>query len=138
MATASAIDTLLSVRDFVANVDWQNGPDAIRLYNSLGEIADALQYGDAGAHNRGEGVAALDAPAGFALTRDALGTDSGDNKSDFSISAPTPGARLHAVAIPEPSTLALILLAGWTALRRPGGNLRPRSRRIISRRGVGT
>ncbi|HIG16635.1 MAG TPA: hypothetical protein EYQ31_04720, partial [Candidatus Handelsmanbacteria bacterium] len=31
IATSSANDSLAAVRDFIGSVDWQNGPDAVRL-----------------------------------------------------------------------------------------------------------
>ena len=35
IATSSAAPSLTAVRDFTANVDWQNGPDAVQLIESL-------------------------------------------------------------------------------------------------------
>jgi hypothetical protein len=109
IATARAIGELLLVRDFVADVDWQNGPDALVLRNPLLEIVDALQYGDAGAVFLGEGTPASDPPAGLSLTRDGRSTDRDDNSVDFEAAEPTPGHR--AVPVSEPSS-ALLLLAG--------------------------
>ena len=120
LATASAVGTLLAVRDFVANVDWQNGPDAVLLYDAFGGLADALQYGSAGTHNRGAGAPAPDPPAGLGLTRDALSADTGDNATDFFASPKTPGIRAAPVPVSEPNVFGLILLAAWALLRRPG------------------
>jgi hypothetical protein len=87
------------VRDWVANVDWQNGPDAIQLLNGT-TVVDALQYGDAGAFNAGEGAYAVDVASGMSLSRDVFGTDTGDNFSDFSERVPTPGIGPSVVPIP--------------------------------------
>ena len=83
IAQSSATPLLAGLRDFVANVDWQNGPDAVQFLDPWGGLADALQYGDAGLHNAGEGTFAFDAAAGSSLTRDLLGSDTNDNGIDF-------------------------------------------------------
>ena len=122
LATASAAGTLLAVRDFVANVDWQNGPDSVLLYDAFGGLADALQYGNAGTHNNREaGTPASDPGAGLALTRDALSTNTGDNATDFFAATPTPGLRAAPVPVSEPNVFALILVAAWATLRRRPG-----------------
>ena len=91
VATTKANPGLAAVRDVAANVDWQQGPDAVQLLNGQ-QIVDALQYGDAGAHNAGEGTPAPRTAAGRSLSRDAAGTDTGDNAADFSVlEVPTPG-----------------------------------------------
>ncbi|MBT6149641.1 MAG: lamin tail domain-containing protein, partial [Gemmatimonadetes bacterium] len=94
IATSSATGVVLEQRDLIASVDWQNGPDAVRLVDPDGQIADALQYGDAAEHNAGEGMPAATTAAGQSLSRDDLGTDTGDNAADFTISTPTPGAAI--------------------------------------------
>ena len=92
VATDAAVGALLAARDFVALVDWQNGPDALQLVDPAGTVVDALQYGDAGAFNRGEGTPALQTSPGQSLSRDSMGTDTDDNLTDFSVQeAPTPG-----------------------------------------------
>ena len=67
VATSSADPSLAAVRDFTANVDWQNGPDAVQLIDPFLVIIDAIQYGDAGVNNAGFGSPALDPPAGSSL-----------------------------------------------------------------------
>ncbi|MDP7042356.1 MAG: hypothetical protein QGF91_06855, partial [Gammaproteobacteria bacterium] len=102
--TDSASASLAAVRDFVANVDWQNGPDAVRLFE--GEmLIDALQYGDAGMFNAGEGNYAVDVTGATSLSRDLFGTDTGDNALDFSAVAPTPGTGPAVVPIPAAAWL---------------------------------
>jgi hypothetical protein len=122
VATSQASALLAAERDFIGSVDWQNGPDAVRLVDPDGLIADALQYGDAGAFNSGEGNPALDPPAGKSLSRDPFGTDTGDNLADFRVlDTPTPGAHLPATAaVPEPGTMMLLGagLLGVAGVRR--------------------
>ena len=123
IAQVSANPPLASVRDFAANVDWQNGPDAVQLLNPLGILVDALQYGDAGVHNAGEGVPAFDAAAGLSLSRDQFGTDTGSNLIDFSVGIPSPGLGpppALPAPVPEPSTLWLVGggLVGYASFRR--------------------
>jgi hypothetical protein len=107
IATGTASGNTLLHRDFTAPVDWQNGPDAVQLRDPLGQIVDALQYGDAGPYNAGEGTPAPDVAAGSCLSRDPFGTDTDDNWSDFQPAEPSPGLGPLAV-VPEPSSLSLL------------------------------
>ncbi len=92
IATSSANDSLAAVRDFIGSVDWQNGPDAVRLLDASGAVVDGLQYGDAGAFNAGEGTPAPTTSAGKSLSRDNSATDTNDNLADFTVTGiPTPG-----------------------------------------------
>jgi hypothetical protein len=116
LATARAIGELLSLRDLVADVDWQNGPDAIVLRNPFGETVDALQYGEAGERRVGEGLPAPDPPPGFSLTRDARSTDTNENARDFAVAEPTPGRR--AFSVREPPTGPFFLAGGLGLLLR--------------------
>ena len=68
----------------------QDGPDAVQLRDGTGALVDAVQYGNAGANNAGEGNPAPDVPAGKSLSRDAAHTDTDDNATDFSEAVPTP------------------------------------------------
>jgi hypothetical protein len=90
VATSGAMGDTLAARDFVGDVDWQNGPDAVQLLDPMGAVVDALQYGDAGANNAGEGAPAADV-SNQSLSRDAAHSDSDDNATDFTGGAPTPG-----------------------------------------------
>jgi hypothetical protein len=74
------------------NVNWQNGPDAVQLLDSDDNIVDALQYGNAGQFNSGEGAFASDVAPGKTLTRDNAHADTDDNKADFSSADPTVGS----------------------------------------------
>lgn len=128
LATASATGEVLAARDFVAAVDWQNGPDAVRLLDALGTVVDALQYGDAGSFNAGEGTPALLATPGTSLSRNRFASDSDDNAIDFMVSTPTPGygytaatTAVASAAIGEPPSaylFSLSLLAFAIARRR--------------------
>jgi hypothetical protein len=115
IATARALGELLSVRDFIADVDWQNGPEAIQIWDALGAVVDALQYGDAGALHLGEGLFAPDPPMGFSLTRDLLSSDTGDNRTDFQVSTPTPGTGRALATVAEPPAF-FVLLVGLLGL----------------------
>ena len=75
--------SLVAGFDLVAEVDFQNGPDAIVLRNAAG-VLDALGYGNiAGALFAGEGSAAVDVNAGRSLVRLDPLLDSDDNAVDF-------------------------------------------------------
>lgn len=114
IATSSANSTLALQRDLIANVDWQNGPDALQILYG-GTIMDALQYGDAGMFNAGEGGFAADVSGAISLSRDIFGTDTNDNAVDFTAGDPSPGSRLPAVPVPAAAWLfasALGLLGG--------------------------
>ena len=121
IATTGAKGGVLSARDFTANVDWQNGPDAVRLLNPFGSVVDALQYGNAGTYNAGEGSYAKDVLAGWSLSRDLFGSDTNDNATDFSgFSTPTPGTGPSTSPVPEPGTMVLLStgMLGLLAARR--------------------
>ena len=113
IATGRATLELVLELDFIANVDWQNGPDAVQLWSATGTLVDALQYGDAGPGNAGEGAPGLDAPPGLGLTR-RNGSDSNDNATDFVVAAPTPGRRARPLA--EPRSLWLLSLGDVLSL----------------------
>lgn len=99
IATSLANSTLALQRDFIANVDWQNGPDALQvLYGT--NVIDALQYGDAGIYNAGEGGFAVDVSGAISLSRDLFGTDTDNNAVDFTAGDPTPGSGRSIVPIP--------------------------------------
>jgi opacity protein-like surface antigen len=99
IATSLANPDLALQSDLFANVDWQNGPDAVQLLDN-GVIVDALQYGDAGLFNAGEGSFAVDVTSGMSLSRDGFGTDTNDNAIDFSAMIPTPGTGPTVVPVP--------------------------------------
>jgi hypothetical protein len=137
IAGAAALGEVLAARDFIGNIDWQNGPDAVQLWDPVGAVVDALQYGNAAPYSLGEGAYAPDPLNGLALTRDLFGSDRGDNLSDFRVVAPTPGSGLElstpppippAPSVPEPDT-SLFLTTGFFGLLTLRGR---RSRRVAS------
>ena len=91
IATEEALGSVASVRAFVANVDWQNGPDAVALIDPDGRTVDAVQYGSESGFHGGEGPNAPDVANGRSLSRrDRI--DTNDNAADFeSMAEPTPG-----------------------------------------------
>jgi hypothetical protein len=105
-----------------AELDFQNGPDSIRLrFGTL--VVDALGYGSFGGSLifAGEGSPASDAPAGWSLARIATGLDTNRNSADFfGDDTPTPGfENLPATAVPTPEPSSLLLMGcGLLALRR--------------------
>lgn len=90
VATADARDDTLAARDLTGHVDWQNGPDAVRLVDPTGKIVDALQYGTRPGFSAGLGTPAAAPPSGKSLQRKSR-TPSVDNANDFVIADPTPG-----------------------------------------------
>ena len=103
--------TLVGDADWIANFDFQNGPDSIVLRTATTTL-DAVGYGvfDPGEFFAGEGTPAADAPAGSSLARHFANFDTGDNAADFAIlGIPTPG-QAPLSNIPEPRTAALLTL----------------------------
>jgi hypothetical protein len=114
MATGQAASVSVLVRDLVENVDWQNGRDALRLNDPTDVIVDALQYGDAGGVNAGEGDLFISAPAGISPSFDGNATDNYNNFADAGVTLQS------VVAVPEPGTLLLVAvgLVGIASLGR--------------------
>ena len=130
IATDSAGPALTAQLDFVACIDWQNGPDAVQLIDPFVVVIDALQYGEAGPNNAGFGSPAPDASAGSSLSRNLLGTNTGNNVIDFVVGTPSPGVGptpIIPTSVPEPSTMVL-LACGLVplALRSHQRRARPR------------
>lgn len=90
--------TSVADADLIEDVDFQNGPDSIALWNGSA-VVDAIGYGDfAGSFFAGEGDAAPDV-SGKSLARIM---DTGNNLADFVVlDTPTPGlASVSAVPVP--------------------------------------
>ena len=131
ITTSSATGTLLGISDFIANVDWQNGPDAIRLFNPDNLLMDALQYGSKDGFAAGEGSPAPDIVPGNSLSRDVSGTDTNDNSNDFVVlDTPTPGLGPVLVSVPEPGTLALMFIGMLSLIGSSHLRQTSRSRRL--------
>ena len=94
--------------DLNVSVDFQNGPDSIRLFNGV-TLIDAIGYGNfTGQVFAGEGLAAPAPAAGSSLARISPLIDTGNNLSDFIILAtPTPGT-VPLTAVPLPASLYLL------------------------------
>lgn len=95
--------------DFIVSVDFQNGPDAVRLLNGA-TVIDALGYGDfTGQVFAGEGAAAPDPVAGSSLARVNPQVDTDNNLADFSVlTTPTPGTVPVVATVPLPASLYLL------------------------------
>jgi hypothetical protein len=109
IATEDADPGLSLVRDFTANVDWQNGPgDAIQLKDPSSSVVDALQYdGSTDEGFWGETEPAVGTPDNtmMSLSRDMFGTDTDNNFEDFSVGIPSPG-----IVVPAPGAVLLGIL----------------------------
>ena len=102
--------------DFLANFDFQNGPDSVVLRNDTG-VLDAIGYGvfSPSEFFAGEGAPTPDVSPGSSLARRFANVDTGDNAADFLVlNSPTPGTAPFAI-IPEPSS-ALLMALGLTGL----------------------
>jgi hypothetical protein len=116
-AGASSVAEANLLLDF----DIQNGPDSL-LLRSATELLDAVGFGVFGATDvfAGEGLPAIDVPAGASLARLFANVDTGDNGTDFGeLAVPTPGSAFFA-PVPEPGTASLCAL-GLVALARRRG-----------------
>jgi len=113
----SSGNTFVLEVDLIANFDFQNGPDSIRLMDGLIQL-DAVGYGvfSPSEFFAGEGAPAPDAGAGESLARVFADLDTNDNAYDFVVlSQPTPGYATVSV-VPEPgsgvlSAIGLVILA---------------------------
>lgn len=106
--------------DFIAGVDFQNGPDSVVLRDGS-DILDAVGYGAFGAGDifAGEGFPAADAPGGSSLARVNPLLDSNDNSVDFSLlEVPTPGVMPAASEVPLPAA-AWLFVSGLLPLLIP-------------------
>ncbi|MCO6414122.1 MAG: hypothetical protein J5I92_15390 [Thiogranum sp.] len=106
--------------DFVADVDFQNGPDSVVLRTET-TILDAVGYGifAAGDVFAGEGLPATDPASGSSIFRFNPFLDTNDNSVDFGVlGTPTPGTLPAASAVPLPASL-LLLISGMIPLMIP-------------------
>ena len=97
--------TLVPNADLIADVDFQNGPDSIVLWDG-NSVLDAVGYGDfTAALFAGEGFPAVDVAAGTSLARWSRFGDSNNNSADFvAVLAPTPGIP-PLTEVPVPGTI---------------------------------
>lgn len=111
--------TSVANADFIADVDFQNGPDSVVLRNG-GGILDAVGYGNFSASDvfAGEGSPALDPASGWSIARFDLAVDSGDNSMDFIVlETPTPGFVPEFAAVPVPPA-AFLFASGLMLLAK--------------------
>ncbi len=112
--------SLVNNTDFVADIDFQNGPDSIVLRDGNG-ILDALGYGDfTSAIFAGEGTAVPDVAPGWSLARVDPAIDTNDNRVDFlGFDIPTPGL-VSGTVVPVPAAAWLFLsgIAGLVGVAR--------------------
>lgn len=112
--------------DWMANVDFQNGPDSILLFEGE-RLVDALGYGIFGPGDffEGEGAPAPDVSPGRSLARVFADVDSDDNAADFEVlEIPTPG-EANFLAVPEPDS-AWLLVSGLAVLGQLAAHRRGR------------
>ena len=77
--------------DAVAELQLQNGPDAVRLVWPDGAV-EVVGYGVHTLPEYSCGAPAVDVPAGFSLARIPDDADRGSNAQDFAAATPSPGA----------------------------------------------
>ena len=121
VADEDAGTTSVANADFLANFDFQNGPDSIVLRDASGAPVDAVGYGLFGAGDvfAGEGAPAPDPPAGQSLARLFANVDTDDNGADFMVLAsPTPGSGPLELFEPRLFALLCACLAGFAFRRR--------------------
>jgi len=109
--------------DFIADVDFQNGPDSVVLRNG-GTILDAVGYGAFSLSDvfAGEGLPAADPAAGGSIARFAPTLDSGDNSLDFVVlDTPTPGVVPLIASVPIPPAMLLFASGLMLLVRIPQG-----------------
>jgi hypothetical protein len=101
--------TAVADADFIADVDFQNGPDSVVLRDASA-VLDAVAYGSFGLADvfAGEGSAAPAALAGASIARFNPWLDTGDNSADFVLlDTPTPGVVPAVSAVPLPASVVL-------------------------------
>jgi hypothetical protein len=120
--------TFVANADFIADVDYQNGPDSVVLRDEV-SVLDAVGYGGfaAGDVFSGEGAAAPDPAGGTSIARFNPFVDGNDNSVDFIVvESPTPGVVPGVSAVPLPASLWLFasgLLPLWASRFRWRGRL---------------
>ena len=106
--------------DLIMDIDFQNGPDSIVLWDGSTTI-DAVGYGNfSSAVFAGEGLPAIDPPLGYSLARQFPYSDTNNNAVDFiQLETPTPG-EMATMVVPLPGAFGLLvsglLLGGRQAL----------------------
>jgi hypothetical protein len=101
--------TAVANADFIADVDFQNGPDSVVLRDAVA-VLDALAYGSFGLDDvfAGEGSAAPAALTGASIARFNALLDTDDNGADFVLlDTPTPGAVAAVSSVPLPPAVVL-------------------------------
>jgi hypothetical protein len=100
--------TNIANADLIVSVDFQNGPDSVRLLNGA-TLIDAIGYGNfTGQIFAGEGLAAPGPVAGSSLARVNPLFDTDNNFADFTVlTSPTPGT-VPITAVPLPASLYLL------------------------------
>jgi len=100
--------TNIANADLIVSVDFQNGPDSVRLLNGA-TLIDAIGYGNfTGQIFAGEGSAAPGPVAGSSLARVNSPFDTDNNVADFAVLiSPTPGT-VPITTVPLPASLYLL------------------------------
>ena len=112
--------TLVAFFDQLANFDFQNGPDSVVLRDDAG-VFDAVGYGDFDPDEvfAGEGLPAVDPPAGMSVARLFADLDTDDNAFDFAAAEPSPGSAVLSVPEPSASLLAAVGVLGLLCVAEP-------------------
>lgn len=97
----------------VSGASLSNSAGAVRLQDSATTTLDVVGWGGTVSNFETAKVSNVGLTTAMSMQRSTNGVDTNNNSTDFTIAVPTPGA-----AVPEPTSMAVLGLAGLMGLRR--------------------